>query len=265
MDDTTTLGAYLRAERERRELTLRTISESTKVSLPLLEGLESDDISRWPGGIFRQGLRALVRRGGRTGSRRRLQSASSGSTNPLCPTWPVSTPDIPLPKSSRLRRPPGSTARWCRVEPGAVSRHRGGHGRRAGARLWQRSRRFAASVAGPPDCCVLRGWRPAHRDQPDGGPPRRVVTVRASNRLGSAGRTVGPPRTSTRCWVTPRPEPFLPDVGRSCRRCPLARLSPAATYSHAQPGLGVGSATSASWMVNRLQSSPWGKRGGTDL
>jgi transcriptional regulator with XRE-family HTH domain len=58
MDDTTTLGAYLRAERERRDLTLRTISESTKVSLPLLAGLESDDISRWPGGIFR---RAFVR------------------------------------------------------------------------------------------------------------------------------------------------------------------------------------------------------------
>jgi hypothetical protein len=58
MDDTATLGAYLRAERERRDLALRTISESTKVSLPLLEWLESDDISRWPGGIFR---RAFVR------------------------------------------------------------------------------------------------------------------------------------------------------------------------------------------------------------
>ena len=58
MDDTTTLGAYLRAERERRGLALRTISENTKVSLPLLEGLEADDISRWPGGIFR---RAFVR------------------------------------------------------------------------------------------------------------------------------------------------------------------------------------------------------------
>ncbi len=58
MDDTTTLGAYLRAERERRDLALKTISETTKVSLPLLEGLESDDISRWPGGIFR---RAFVR------------------------------------------------------------------------------------------------------------------------------------------------------------------------------------------------------------
>jgi transcriptional regulator with XRE-family HTH domain len=58
MDDTTTLGAYLRAERERRGMALRAISEDTKVSLPLLEGLESDDISRWPGGIFR---RAFVR------------------------------------------------------------------------------------------------------------------------------------------------------------------------------------------------------------
>ena len=58
MDETTSLGAYLRAERERRDLALRTISENTKVSLPLLEGLEADDISRWPGGIFR---RAFVR------------------------------------------------------------------------------------------------------------------------------------------------------------------------------------------------------------
>ena len=58
MDETTTLGVYLRSERERRELTLKAISEHTKVSLPLLEGLEADDISRWPGGIFR---RAFVR------------------------------------------------------------------------------------------------------------------------------------------------------------------------------------------------------------
>jgi hypothetical protein len=58
MEEPTTLGAYLRRERERRGLALRTISESTKVSVPLLEGLEADDISRWPGGIFR---RAFVR------------------------------------------------------------------------------------------------------------------------------------------------------------------------------------------------------------
>jgi transcriptional regulator with XRE-family HTH domain len=58
MTETTTLGADLRRERERQGLTLRAISEKTKVSVGLLEGLESDDISRWPGGIFR---RAFVR------------------------------------------------------------------------------------------------------------------------------------------------------------------------------------------------------------
>jgi hypothetical protein len=58
MTETTTLGADLRRERERRGLALRKISESTKVSVALFEGLEADDISRWPGGIFR---RAFVR------------------------------------------------------------------------------------------------------------------------------------------------------------------------------------------------------------
>jgi hypothetical protein len=58
MNEPITLGAYLRRERERRGLALKTISETTKVSVGLLEGLEADDISRWPGGIFR---RAFVR------------------------------------------------------------------------------------------------------------------------------------------------------------------------------------------------------------
>ena len=52
------LGSFLRHERERRGITLRTISDQTKVSVSLLEGLEADDLSRWPGGIFR---RAFVR------------------------------------------------------------------------------------------------------------------------------------------------------------------------------------------------------------
>lgn len=54
MDDTTTLGPWLRSEREQKGLSLKAISESTKVSGALLEGLEADDISRWPGGIFRR-------------------------------------------------------------------------------------------------------------------------------------------------------------------------------------------------------------------
>lgn len=44
----------MRRERERRQIGLDAISESTKISTSLLEGLERDDISRWPPGIFRR-------------------------------------------------------------------------------------------------------------------------------------------------------------------------------------------------------------------
>src|SRR5919201_684648 len=54
MADTITLGTWLRRERERRGITLSQISDQTKLSVAILEGLETDDLSRWPGGIFRR-------------------------------------------------------------------------------------------------------------------------------------------------------------------------------------------------------------------
>ncbi len=54
MADATTLGTWLRRERERRGVTLSQISEQTKLSVTILAGLETDDLSRWPGGIFRR-------------------------------------------------------------------------------------------------------------------------------------------------------------------------------------------------------------------
>jgi hypothetical protein len=51
-------GPTLKAERLRRGLTLHGIAESTKIGVPLLEGLERNDVSRWPEGIYR---RAFVR------------------------------------------------------------------------------------------------------------------------------------------------------------------------------------------------------------
>jgi transcriptional regulator with XRE-family HTH domain len=49
-------GARLRAERERRQVALKSISERTKIGIGLLEALERDDVSRWPSGIFRKSL-----------------------------------------------------------------------------------------------------------------------------------------------------------------------------------------------------------------
>ena len=47
-------GGRLRYERERRQINLRSIAETTKIGVPLLEGLERGDVSRWPSGIFRK-------------------------------------------------------------------------------------------------------------------------------------------------------------------------------------------------------------------
>jgi transcriptional regulator with XRE-family HTH domain len=51
-------GARLRTQREARDIDLSWIAEETKIKRSLLEGLERDDVSRWPSGIFR---RAYVR------------------------------------------------------------------------------------------------------------------------------------------------------------------------------------------------------------
>lgn len=51
-------GTRLRVQRERQQITLDTIAEQTKIKRSLLEGLERDDVSYWPEGIFR---RAFVR------------------------------------------------------------------------------------------------------------------------------------------------------------------------------------------------------------
>jgi len=51
-------GARLRRLREGQEIALVTIADQTKIKLSLLEGLERDDVSHWPSGIFR---RAFIR------------------------------------------------------------------------------------------------------------------------------------------------------------------------------------------------------------
>lgn len=53
-----TFGLGLKLERERRQIPLEAIADSTKIRLPLLAALEAGDASHWPDGIFR---RAFVR------------------------------------------------------------------------------------------------------------------------------------------------------------------------------------------------------------
>jgi len=58
MSERDSFGPRLRRERERRGISLETIASRTNVSIELWLGLESNDFSKWPGGLF---ARAFVR------------------------------------------------------------------------------------------------------------------------------------------------------------------------------------------------------------
>jgi hypothetical protein len=58
MSERETFGPRLRSDRERRGISLETIASVTKVGADLWDGLERNDFSRWPSGIF---ARSFVR------------------------------------------------------------------------------------------------------------------------------------------------------------------------------------------------------------
>jgi len=58
VDILTDVGSRLRAAREAKQLSLREIADTTKMSIGTLEALEENDVARLPGGIF---TRAFVR------------------------------------------------------------------------------------------------------------------------------------------------------------------------------------------------------------
>ena len=76
-----TFGPRLRAERERRGISLDTIASVTKVGVDLWEGLERNDFSRWPSGIF---ARAFVRDYARA-----IGLDSDEAVNEFCRLFPI--------------------------------------------------------------------------------------------------------------------------------------------------------------------------------
>jgi transcriptional regulator with XRE-family HTH domain len=51
---TESFGARLKRQREQQRMSLGDIAASTKINIALFRGLEKDDVSRWPAGIFRR-------------------------------------------------------------------------------------------------------------------------------------------------------------------------------------------------------------------
>ena len=107
-----TFGTRLRLQREEQQIPLATIAEQTKIKLSLLEGLERDDVSRWPTGIFRRSyFRAYARAIGLEPDRvlrefqalypdpdterRRHASAGAGAADERSPAAPADQTSMP--------------------------------------------------------------------------------------------------------------------------------------------------------------------------
>ena len=115
-------GARLRHERERRKIALRSIAENTKIGLNLLEGLERDNVSRWPSGIFR---RSFIRA---------YAEAIGLDPEPIVREFLERHPDplalkAPAVPTGALSSPVNETSRWAKavfrvLSPNHLSPHR---------------------------------------------------------------------------------------------------------------------------------------------
>lgn len=88
------LGPWLRNAREKRGISIRQISDQTKVGTGLLEALENGDVSRWPGGIFRRAfLRSYAEAIGVDPDMvlKRAEEELFPPEDPVMPAAPVST------------------------------------------------------------------------------------------------------------------------------------------------------------------------------
>jgi cytoskeleton protein RodZ len=109
------LGTELRQAREQRGLSLRELSERTKINLSILCAIENNDLARLPGGIFTRGfLRAYAREVGLDPAeiveRYTAQSAAAAVASPNgIEQQPITDEDPTVEKESRpyesVRRP----------------------------------------------------------------------------------------------------------------------------------------------------------------
>lgn len=118
-------GARLRHERERRQISIASIAESTKILGALLEGLENNDVSRWPTGLYRRAfMRAYANAIGldaeatvkefleRFPDAESSQALATSPPAPVLPAWaPAPSTPKPPPVSSAATSPAGGEDR----------------------------------------------------------------------------------------------------------------------------------------------------------
>jgi Helix-turn-helix domain len=109
-----TFGHRLRRERERRQIPLASIAANSKINVSLFEGLERDDVSRWPSGIFRRSfMRAYASAIGLNPDEATREFLAL-HPDPLLTSEPIQAiahlPAQPQPASSRHSAPPHPAA-----------------------------------------------------------------------------------------------------------------------------------------------------------
>jgi transcriptional regulator with XRE-family HTH domain len=103
-------GARLRAFRERQGITLEAIADSTKIRRSFLADLERNDLSRWPGGIYRRGF---VREYAKA-----VGLPASATVDEFCQLFPESTESETRPSPDR-KATKASSAEWRLTLAGA--------------------------------------------------------------------------------------------------------------------------------------------------
>ena len=124
-----TLGEELRNRREQRGISLAEISEATRIGTRFLKGIETDNFSILPGGIFtRSFIRAYAKHVGmnedeaialylqQVAGQNAEQEGPAGSTSEPAPPE-QSTPRPPPPPKLVLQKPVPSSERSARFEP----------------------------------------------------------------------------------------------------------------------------------------------------
>ena len=202
--ETGTFGAWLRRQREMREISLRDIAERTKISLRYLEAMEEDRFDLLPAPVFAKGfLREYARYVGLSPGRGRQplprgapagrQRGGASQEPERRATPPPAGPWAPRPASSCCYRRPSLSAAWLYLGAGgAAARPRAGPaGGRTGSASPPRPQGAAARADRQPPARV-----PAVAARPDPPPPPSAGrAARAHPRLHRA--TAGSRRLST--------------------------------------------------------------------
>ena len=223
--DAAEFAEYLRAERERRQLTLEQIADETKIASRHLAALERGDVRNWPGGMYRRAMmRAYAESIGvdREFALRQFQQAFEPPPDPPVP--PASAFQIPRSVPALRWRP---VLRWHPLR-------------------WRPSRRhtLAAAAATLGMVALAIVWQIAG-----------ALTVGDANVANAPAVAVAAvPAPESRANVAPAPAPA---------RTALERSAPAATISAREAAATTGStpsrplATDANLVV---ESDPAGAR-----